>query len=209
MVDVRKEILEEIGNRLRNDLFRCEVMVFTKGKSQERTRGCTYNFDEGEVKTEIPEGSDREKRDTPYLNIGEEYTIRLFSHRSGYVHVFNLGSSGSVEKMFPNTAGVPGKSANRITADIPLLVSNFSGNTGWEEMGPESAVAGNPEGLLVVLTKDDVTLHEQHLHIDLNQYAAKGTRGGLGEESQGISELYSKPEEEIAFGYYAFEVLKG
>jgi hypothetical protein len=203
MVDVRKDILEEVQDRLRNDLFRCVVTVFTKGK----TRGCIYDFDKGEVKTEIPEGSDREKRDTPYLNIGEEYSIKLFSQRSGYVHVFNMGSSGTVEKMFPNT-GVPGKPANRITADIPLLVSNFSGNTGWEEMGPESAAAGNPEGLLVVLTKDDVTLHEQNLHIDLNRYAAKGTRGGLGIESQGISELYSKPEEEIAFGYYAFEVLK-
>ncbi|MCF7945060.1 MAG: DUF4384 domain-containing protein [Spirochaetia bacterium] len=207
MVDVRKEILNEVQKRQRNDLFRCEVMVFTKGKSQERTRGCTYDFDEGKVKTEIPEGSDHEKRDTPYLKIGEEYTIRLFSHRSGYVHVFNLGSSGSVEKMFPSGGGL-GKSANHIAADIPLIISNYSGNTGWEEMGPESAAAGNPEGILVVLTKDDVTLREHNLHIDLNRYAAKGTRGGLGKESQGISELYSKPEEEIAFGYYAFEVLK-
>jgi hypothetical protein len=208
MVNIRKEILDEVRNRLRNDLFRCEVTVCTRSKTQKLIRGIAYDYTVSGMKTDIPEGSEHEKRDFPYVKIGEWFTINLFSRRSGYVHVFNLGSSGSVKKMFPAGAGVSGKAANRITADIPLLVSNYFGNPDWEEKGPDSTVAGNPEGLLFVLTKNDITLHEQHLHIDLNRYVAKGMRGGLGDESQGVSDLYSKPEEEVVFGYYKFEVMR-
>jgi hypothetical protein len=201
MVDMEKtrtDIFHAIGERLRNDLFCCDITVFSKNG----VRGCNYIFVDDEVKEEIPVGSEREKHDTPFLSIGEEYKITLHAKRNGYVHVFNFGSSGAIDKMFPIGDGP----SNAITVDIPLEVSNYSTDVGWEELGPNSSSSGKREGILVVETKERIELSEGDLHFDLIGAKSPMTRGDLGNESTGISDLYSKPDDEVFFAYYEFEI---
>ncbi|MBQ7179174.1 MAG: DUF4384 domain-containing protein [Victivallales bacterium] len=98
------------------------------------------------------------------LHIGDRMTLRLKCTCTGYLTLFNFGTSGNVSKIFPHPAF--GTSNNRIEAGhvymlpgelMPLEV--FSGGH-WEETGPVSTVNGLPECIIALLTDVPLEIDE-------------------------------------------------
>lgn len=113
------------------------------------------------------------------LHVGQFYEIRVVPSTEGYLSLFNLGTSGAIDKMYP----LAGMGDNRVLAGIEFALQER-----WIEQGPTSAVYGLTEVLLFVLTETKREVRLGDLHIDLmNRMLA--SRGSLGKESDGYASL--------------------
>ena len=128
------------------------------------------------------------------LHVGDQMTLRLKSPRSGYLTLFNFGTSGHVSKIFPHQNF--GTTRNRIDAGrvymLPgeLLPADKLYNGVWEETGPLSKLNGLPERVIAVLTDDPVDLDEQ---VFGEQVSRVLTRGGFDAVEESISSLLDLP----------------
>lgn len=80
----------------------------------------------------------------------------------GHLHLFNLGTSGTCEKLFPKE-----RRANAVSpSDIFELPSPslFPGYQSFEVTKPTTAESGAPERLLAIVTLDDIDLQCRDLH---------------------------------------------
>ncbi len=105
--------------------------------------------------------------ETDFLKVGEYIEFHGKMPCDGYLHLFNLGTSGRCMKLFPSNkhpndlerAGavfwVPSKSR----CDIPVVE--------FIEKGPTTAEMGKPERLLTIVTHDRIHLQIEDLHPDM------------------------------------------
>lgn len=128
------------------------------------------------------------------LHIGDRMTLRLKSPRSGYLTLFNFGTSGNVLKMFPHPAF--GTTDGYIKADcvymLPgaLMPANVLPDGEWEEQGPVSSRFGLSELVVAVLTDERVNLDESCFGAQVSRAL---TRGGFDAVEESISSLLDLP----------------
>jgi hypothetical protein len=127
------------------------------------------------------------------LHVGDRMTLRLKSPRSGYLTLFNLGTSGRVSKIFPHAAF--GTTSNRIDAGrvymLPgeLMPSDALPDGVWEETGPVSRLHGLPERIVAILTDDPADIGEQCF----GGVARMLTRGGFESVEESIASILELP----------------
>jgi len=192
------------------------------GKSAIAARGLTWAGDPAvsqhpattlEEKETPPEDNLREGRDGR-LTVGEHIRFEGVSPMTGYVHLFNLGTSGKCIKLAPSEE-CPN---NRIEAgrvlELPseqfVRMSDFK-NGVWFEEGPTTAEAGHPERILAIVTREDIELECEDLHPDLEShrlYTARGARGpGFGGPVQrNRARLFQLPPDSWEYGLISLEV---
>jgi hypothetical protein len=194
MRHIRQMIVEQVEKLGQSGLSRCTVQVFTPCGS----RGVTYTKDDDWGATLL--GSDqRAQHELPVIRKNESYRIRIVPKIDGYLSLFNLGTSGSVDKLFPNSNEVE----NRVVSGVEFVVKNDSAEHRWHEGGPLTADHGLTEILLFIITETKREVKLSDLHIDLLG-TAFGSRGSLGKESDGIASIYS--ESGIHMDLMEFEV---
>ena len=128
------------------------------------------------------------------LHVGDRMTLRLKSPRSGYLTLFNFGTSGRVSKIFPHPAF--GMTSNHVKAGcvymLPgaLMSADILPDGEWEEQGPVSSSTGLPERILAVLTDKPVELDETCFGAQVGRVL---TRGGFDVVEESISSLLDLP----------------
>lgn len=198
MPSVRNEIITEVEKMKKSENFTCSIDVFTRSGS----RAVTYCMDNVGVSVQNNADGDRKEGGLPFLRLGETYAIRITSTVSGYLYVFNLGTSGAIAKMFPNS-----HVDNHVLAGVEFAVHNDFLETGWYEAGPITAHLGYSECFLLILTTTPKTIFLSDLHIDLaKETENRITRGSLGKETDGFSALFSQTDGSVHVGVYQFEV---
>jgi len=121
------------------------------------------------------------------LRVGEHMHLVVNSDQPGYLHMFNLGMSGSVAKLFPHAP----KDALPITAGRRFFitqsgVSPFTSGP-YRELGDSSnprqlgKANGYPERILAIVVGDHVNVKASDLHPDWAKFDTtyRGT-GGWG-----------------------------
>ena len=128
------------------------------------------------------------------VHIGDRLTLRLKSPRSGYLTLFNFGTSGGVSKIFPHPAF--GTVRNLIEAGkvymLPgeLMPASALPDGEWEELGPTTSSTGFPERVVAVLTDENVELDEQCFGQQVGNVL---TRGGFDAVEESISSILDLP----------------
>ena len=127
------------------------------------------------------------------LRIGDKMTLRLKSPRSGYLTLFNIGTSGRVSKIFPHPAF--GTTQKRIDAGrvymLPgeLMPADVLPDGVWKETGPLSQLNGLPESVVAIVTDTPVDLDEQCFGAGSRML----TRGGFAAVEESISSILDLP----------------
>lgn len=117
------------------------------------------------------------------LAVGEYVRFEGRSPVDGYLHLFNLGTSGACLKLAPSEEFPDNRVAAGRVFELPSpqFVGNDSFPKGiWEELGPATAETGHPERILFILTRDDIELGIEDLHPKLrgrDLYTPRGSRG--------------------------------
>jgi hypothetical protein len=182
---IRAEIIRTVKTSGISGIARWSIDVF----NPDNTRSVSFTKDEDEDIDEIVFDPLRPHLSSPALRCMETYTISVVPRFSGYLSLFNLGTSGAIGKMFPENSSID----NHVTAGVEFQVTNCVSSPGWRETGPLTADTGNTEGFLVVLSDNPRPVHTSDLHIDLVADTGWGmTRGSLGKDSDGIAELYGQ-----------------
>ena len=127
------------------------------------------------------------------LRIGDKMTLRLKSPRSGYLILFNIGTSGRVSKIFPHPAF--GTTQKRIDAGrvymLPgeLMPADVLPDGVWKETWPLSQLNGLPERVVAIVTDTPVDLDEQCFGAGSRML----TRGGFAAVEESISSILDLP----------------
>ena len=91
------------------------------------------------------------------IKINETLHVQVNSPVTGYLHLFNFGTTGDASRLIP----IQGELPYQLPANQPTLINGF------------------PERLLVIITKEQVTLEASDLHPDwANLYNGAASRGG-------------------------------
>jgi hypothetical protein len=107
------------------------------------------------------------------LPVGARIRFSGWVPTPGHLHLFNLGTSGTGEKLFPKE-----RRANAVSpSDVFELPSArlFPGHKSFAVTKPTTAESGEPERLLVILTLDDIDLQCGDLHPRLVNRDALGS----------------------------------
>jgi hypothetical protein len=97
------------------------------------------------------------------LRLGQELHVVLSAPTRGYLHLFNLGSSGEVRRMLPRPGELPAVlEADRACLALP------SPSMPWVEKGP---LNGFPERVLAVVTTQPQAVPPSCLHPSFNDAA--------------------------------------
>lgn len=176
MSDSFREVMAGIG-RLADNAITISWEIFS-GEGRYATRDMVPARSRDDVK--IVSGK---------LHLGDRMTLRLRSGRAGYLTLFNLGTSGTVSKVFPCAAFGTTQNyieANRVYSLPGELMSEENLPDGlWVETGPASSRNGLPERVVAVLTDEPVELGEDCFG-DVCKYA---TRGGFEVIEESISSV--------------------
>jgi len=127
------------------------------------------------------------------LRVGEHMHLVVNSDRPGYLHMFNLGMSGSVAKLFPHTP----EKAQYIPAGRRLFITQTGVSpftTGpYRELGDSSnpqtqgKANGYPERILAVVLDSHVNVKAGDLHPDWTKfdttYRGTGSWGVVRDET--------------------------
>lgn len=97
------------------------------------------------------------------LHLGQELQVVVSSPQSGYLHLFNLGSSGEVRRMLPR----PGAAPAALAPGHPYLAL-ASPDSPWIEKGP---LNGFPERVLAIVTTEPNSVLPSALHPSFNDTA--------------------------------------
>jgi hypothetical protein len=138
------------------------------------------------------------------LRPGEELHVVVDAPRSGYLHVFNLGTSGEASKLLPE----PGLRAP-VEAGRAYLASPGAGVTpffpegplaeAWVEHGPANGFA---ERVLAVVTTEDRPLSASRLHPAWGEGASVGPLATSGFAAASIEPVLSAwPASTWSWGY--------
>ncbi len=133
------------------------------------------------------------------LVVGEELVIKLQSPVDGYLSLFNLGTSGSVNRIFPGSTAQPLFISGGQWYAIPgpgFEISN------WIEKGPTTEDRGFKEQILAVILAQPKVLTEHDLHTDIPLARTRGMN-----ISEGISDLYDLPPDQVSYGLLSLPVV--
>ncbi len=149
------------------------------------------------------------------LQVGEYIEFFGASPRSGHIHLFNLGTSGTCTKLAPSQEHpdnfvAPGSdfklpSAQHLAREV--LPEGY-----FHVTEPVSAEHGEPERLLVILTIDDIDLQIEDLHDKLEgrdlltRSVSRGPSFG-GPAKKGKTKLFRMPSERWEYGLLEMEVI--
>lgn len=184
---IRNQILKALELLGKPGISRCTVDVY----KQDKTRSVSFVKDADKEITQQVFDAARPRYALPVLRCSEAYTIRVVPRFSGFLTVFNLGTSGAVGKMFPLHASID----NKVSAGVEFLLTNNIHTTGWEETGPATSQTGMQEGLLFVIISEPRSLQASDLHVDLESSMRwSSTRGSIGKDSDGISDIYARDD---------------
>lgn len=150
------------------------------------------------------------------LRIGEFVRFEGRSPVDGYVHLFNLGTSGTCVKLAPSDAfpdnHVPARRVFEMPSDQFVGDDVFPDGI-WPEEGPTTFETGHPERLLVIVTCDNISLELEDLHPRLcgrdlyEQRAARGP-GFAGPVQTGRPKLFQLDPARWEYGLIALNVLE-
>lgn len=197
MQQIRADIIQAVHTLQREGLAHWKIEV----SAQDATRAAIYVKDGDGCSTAQLFDTTWPHGQRPILRCSEYYTIRVVPKVSGFLTMFNLGTSGSIEKMYPLH-----NKRNEVYAGVELLVAYDPSFPVWEEGGPPTKTTGFFEGLLVVIVEQERPINVSDLHIDLIQYEKTAqARGDLGKESVGISFLYAC--DDVYIDLIEFEVI--
>ena len=133
--------------------------------------------------------------------IGDKMTLRLKSPRSGYLTLFNFGTSGRVSKIFPYPAS--GMTQNWIDGGrVYMLPGELMRMPAWIESGPASSLNGLPECVVAILTEDRVDLDERCF----GEAGRVLTRGGFAAVEESISSILDLPRGSWIWGMTRVDV---
>lgn len=95
------------------------------------------------------------------LRIGEVFAIGITSSLAGYLHIFNIGTTGIVSRVLPSSE--LDNIAPRIEANDQLLIpgdilEEYFPEKGWVENGPTTAETGRHEKIVAIVTEENVDL---------------------------------------------------
>lgn len=93
------------------------------------------------------------------LRIGDVFTIRIKSTLDGYLHIFNIGTSGFVTKVIPATeiCDLPPHIKSNVPFFIPCETDCFP-DKGWIENGPTTAETGRLEKIIAIVTSENADI---------------------------------------------------
>jgi hypothetical protein len=110
------------------------------------------------------------------LRVGEHMHLAINSDHPGYLHMFNLGMSGSVAKLFPHTP----EKAQYITAGRRLFITQAGASPftsgPYRELGDSSdpralgKTNGYPERILAIVVDSHVNIKASDLHPDWTKF---------------------------------------
>jgi hypothetical protein len=149
------------------------------------------------------------------LRIGEIIEFVITSPRSGFVHLYDLGTSGTVLRLGPSQEYPD----NRVEKDVEFTIPSAricplpAGQT-WQVTGPTTAATGEPERLLVLVTQEDGAIAIEDLHPgltgrDLYTRSAKGlpgVRGFAAKPKVDIPGLFRLAPDQYDFGLIELQV---
>lgn len=90
------------------------------------------------------------------LRVGHELHVVVTASRRGYLHLFNLGTSGDARRMLPRPNEAPA-----LLEPGRAYLASASGTTPWIEQGP---VNGHPERILAIVTAQPSSVPASLLH---------------------------------------------
>ncbi len=147
------------------------------------------------------------------LQIGEIIEFVGQSPRSGFVHLYDLGTSGTVMRLAPSQEYPD----NHVEKDVEFTIPSARicplppGET-WRVSGPTTAMTGEPERLLVLVTQPDGAYAIEDLHPglrgrDLYTRSAKGIpRGFANRPTAPVPGLFHLRPDEYDYGLIELEV---
>ena len=147
------------------------------------------------------------------IQAGEYYTIKGFSPRSGYVHLFNLGTSGTVAKLTPTELGED----NRVESERSFLLPSeklidLAKGRGFGVSMSAQYEHVQPERLLVIVTNEDREVNAEDLDplfenlMRPNQTVGR-KRGGIDIDCGAVSAIFEWPAESWEYGLLELELL--
>jgi Domain of unknown function (DUF4384) len=149
------------------------------------------------------------------LQIGETIEFVATSTRGGFVHLFDFGTSGTLFKLGPSLE----HPNNRVEKDVEFTIPSPGtcplpdGQT-WQVSGPTTAVSGQPERLLVLVTDLDGGISIEDLHPQLKgrelyTRSAKGfpsRPGFVGRPRVDVPRLFQLSSDQFEYGLIELEV---
>ena len=148
------------------------------------------------------------KRDTVF-SVGEYVRLVVRSPIDGYLHIFDLGTDGTCDRLIPS----PRHCDNRVVSGREhSFPENLPEDIGWpmpgsfELQGPTSAASGQPNRLLAVVTADDLTMDARHVHPALQQRVRSTREVGKPQVRFESSRLLNLPPERWEYGLLELEV---
>ena len=148
------------------------------------------------------------------LHIGESVEFTGASPVTGYLHLFNLGTSGTCVKLCPSRE----YPANAVEAGQQFAIPSKQRLDGerppdgaFNVSGPPSSQAGHPERLLAIVTVDDTDLQIEDLHPRLvgrdllTRVAARGPSFS-GPPRVGTAKLFRIPPDRWHYALLEMEV---
>ena len=139
------------------------------------------------------------------LRVGDELALRVRSPRSGYLHLFNAGTSGVVTRLFPSAAfaGVGNwvEGGEWHTAPGDLVPAALFPCGAWIENGPLTEDTGMRERFVAILTDDPLRLSPDCVTGDHIQ-----SRGGFATVEEEVVSLASLPPGRWLMAEIAFAV---
>jgi len=140
------------------------------------------------------------------LQLGELVEFQGVAPNAGYVHLFNLGTSGTVYKLGPSRQ-YPHNRVERGERFILPSARLFQSQTGgpWIMQPPTTQKCGEPERILTILTTDDTDLQITDLHPKLvgrDVYTPCPSRGPsfAAAARVDVAKLFSIPTERWEYG---------
>ena len=193
------------GGQTRN-IITSKNIVVTKHKPSGSPTGSGFAPTAEPVWNDGPDG---------VLVIGEVVEFKICSSTSGYVHLFDIGTSGTVLKLGPSKE-YPN---NRIEAGVEITVPSpkiclLPHGQFWQVAGPTTAETGEPERLLVLVTQDDVELQIEDLHPglvgrDLYTRSVKARPSFSAVPRVQAPTLFQAPQEWFEYGLVEMAVAEG
>jgi hypothetical protein len=120
------------------------------------------------VSSEIPDTCEGPEgfQTTGSLSVGAWITFSGLVPQAGYLHLFNLGTSGTCVKLSPSAEHPD----NQVSPDEVFELPSdqlYDCQSHFEVQGPTTEESGEPERLLAILTLDDIDLRCHDLHPNL------------------------------------------
>ncbi len=183
---------------LKNRIVRSSQSATSEGG---RARGVTNTPVSAAQGTKMPQEPSAHV-DIPFAHRGDEVAFSGVATRNGYIHLFNLGISGTCLKLSPSAMfpenGVQRNDVFHLPSPKLLDSRALDGASGFRVYGQTTEETGRLDFLLVLILDSsfgDTDLQLSDLHPDLKARSLLQSRGGFGGAVKvSRSKLFQQPE---------------